>query len=228
MVWTIILILLGLLLAFLLFTPAHLRVGYDQGDVTARVRFGPLKLQLYPRPEKPAGEEEKPKKEKAKKEKPAKEPKPKANVNLDQILYSVEVLPPILGRALRRVGKRLRFAPLKLHLLVAGEDPAKTAQLFGKLEAALSAGVPRLEQLVHVKGQDIRLFLDFQEERMDCIADVGVSIRLWDLLVIALCAGGSALKWFIGFRKLADKPAENTAPTPGKENKMTPSGADAA
>ena len=64
---------------------------------------------------------------------------------------------------------------------------------------------------------------------MDCIADVGVSLRLWDVLAVALCAGGSLLKWFMGFRKLADRPPENTEKSPKSgENKQGPAGAGAA
>lgn len=236
----IILCVIAALLAVIVLIPVQIRAAYDQGDISAFVRYGPLKIALYPRPEKEDAGEEKPKKEKksTKSEKrketqpaasaekaetgeaaPAEEPekkKKKLKINKDQILYSLEKLPPILGRALKRTGKRIRIVPLKIHLLVAGTDPADTALLYGKLEAALAAGLPTLHQLVRIREQDIQLFLDFQEEQMDCIADVGLTIRPWDVLVIALCAGASALKWFIEFRKLADKPAaaENTNEKP--------------
>ena len=235
----IILCVIAALLAVIVLIPVQIRAAYDQGDISAFVRYGPLKIALYPRPEKEDAGEEKPKKEKksTKSEKrketpsaasaekaetgeaaPAEEPekKKRLKINKDQILYSLEELPPILGRALKRTGKRICIVPLKIHLLVAGTDPADTALLYDKLEAALAAGLPTLHQLVRIREQDIQLFLDFQEEQMDCIADVGLTIRPWDVLVIALCAGASALKWFIEFRKLADKPtaAENTNEKP--------------
>ena len=215
MVGKIILCVILLLLAVVLFTPIRVRGAYDRGDITATLRVGPLKILLYPRPEKPEVEKKKAKKAKKAKKSAADEtseeaqtkPKKKFSINFDQILYSLEKLPPILGKALKRTGRRIRFAPLKVHLLVAGGDPADTALLYGKLEAVLAGGLPVLHRLVRIKDQDIRLFLDFTEENMDCIADVGIAIRLWDLLVIGVCAGASALKWFIGFRKLADKPS---------------------
>lgn len=193
-----------LLLVVVLLTPVRVRWAYDRGALSLWVRFGPVKLQLFPRKEKPeqppkAGEEKK--KKRKKKEKKEKPPGPK--INREQIFYSIETLPPILGRALRRTGRRLRVGPLKVHLLVAGGDPADTALLYGRLEAALGAGLPALHRLVHVRDQDIRLFLDFQEERMDCIADVGISLRPWDLVSVGLRAGGSLLKWYLRFRKLA-------------------------
>lgn len=221
-----------LLLAVILLTPAGVRFRYDRGDLSLLVRFGPLKLQIFPRKEKkppqrkPEETKEEPEKKQAGKEsaddpekkqteksapekpKPKKkaEKKPRAKINREQILYSLETLPPILGRALKRTGRRLRLTPLKVHLLVAGPDPADTALLYGRLEAALGAALPALHRLVRIKDQDVRLFLDFQREQMDLIADVGLSLRPWDLVSVGLRAGGSLLKWYLRFRKLASPP----------------------
>lgn len=222
----IILCVIVLLFALVLLLPVGVRISYDRGELAASVRYGPVHIALYPRPEKAADEVKLQKEEKLPEPVPAQDSadaapeKKKFSINADQILYTLEKLPPILGRALKRAGKRMRIEPLKVHLLVAGTDPADTARLYGKLEAALAGGLPVLHRLVRIREQDIQLFLDFQEEKMDCIADVGVSIRPWDVLLIALCAGGSALKWFLGFKKLADKPAasdttEQTAPGTG-------------
>lgn len=240
----IILCVVAVLLAVIVLIPVQIRAAYDQGDISAFVRYGPLKIALYPRPKKEGEESKKLKKEKKPKKKkesaasaetaggdeaPAPEEpekkKKKLKINKDQIFYSLEKLPPILGRALKRTGKRIRIVPLKVHLLVAGTDPADTALLYGRLEAALAAGLPTLHQLVRIKEQDIQLFLDFQEEQMDCIADVGLTIRPWDVLVIALCAGAGALKWFIGFRKLADK---LSAPKDTPQKHAPADGAEAA
>jgi len=201
--------ILLLALVIVLRIPVHVRASYDQGEMAAWVRFGPVKIQVFPpKPAKKeaASDEGTPDKARKKAKKEPKKKKPKAKINFDQILYSVEELPPILLRALRRVGRRVVVEPLKVHLLVAGLDPADTALLFGKLEAALAASLPSLHQTVRIREPDIRLFLDFSAERMDCIADVGVSIRPWDLLSVGIRAGGSLLKWFLGFRKLASPP----------------------
>lgn len=206
MIGIVILCVVCLILCVLLFTPIRVRAAYDQGAVSAWVRFGPAQLPVYPR-EKTEGKPERKKKGKPQEEAGTEEKKKrKRKINREQLLYTMEKLPPVLGRALRRVGRRVRIDPLKVHVLVAGSDPADTAVLYGKLEAALAAALPVLHRKIHIRGQDIRLFLDFQAERMDCIADVGLSIRLWDLLVMAVCAGASAVKWLIGFKRLADKP----------------------
>lgn len=207
-------VLIGLLalLVILLLIPVKVRFRYEDGAPFLAVRYGPVKLQLFPRPEKKEPEDaEKPPKEK--KEKPEKKKKPKARINREQIFYALEKLPPILGRALRRTGRSIHISPLKLYILAAGYDPADTAQLYGRLEAALAAGFPILEKALRLKDADVRLYVDFQEEPMDAIADVGVSLRPGSLVWIALRAGGSLLKWFLGFRKLASPPPEDTAET---------------
>ena len=202
-------ILLGLLalLAIALLIPVKARASYEDGVPFLSVRYGPVKLQLFPPKEKPedAPEKKTPKKKKTKAQKPK---KPKAKINMEQILYALEKLPPILGRALRRTGRSIHITPLKIYVLVAGNDPAAAALLYGRMEAALAAGFPVLEKALRLKNADVRLYVDFQERKMDFIADVGVSLRPWSLVWTTLRAGGSLLKWFIGFRKLASPPPE--------------------
>ena len=72
-----------------------------------------------------------------------------------------------------------------------------------------------LERVVRIKEEDIRLFVDFTAREMDVIADVGVSLRPGSLVWIALRAGGSLLKWYFGFRKLASPPED----TDGRKKK---------
>lgn len=215
-------VLAGLLalLFIALLIPAEARFQYEGGEPFLSVRYGPVKLRLLPAKEKPKGPDEKKqktgKKEKKAKSKKSKPKKPKAKINPEQILYALEKLPPILGRALKRTGRSIHIRPLKLYVLAAGPDPADTAQLYGKLEAALAAGVPILEKTFRIKDLDVRLYADFREDRMDFIADAGVWLRPVRLVWMALRAGGSFLKWYIGFRKLASpppKPEENTEKT---------------
>ena len=238
LIGTIILCIIGVLLLALVIVlclPVHVRASYDQGEISAWVRYGPVKFQLFPPARKEQKEssgdaadesvpekelEKEPEKEPEKKPKKAqkkKKKKPRAKINREQIFYSLEALPPILLRALRRVGRRIRVEPLKLHILVAGADPADTALLYGRLEAVLAGVLPPIHHLLRIEEQDIQLFLDFTSNGMDCIADVGISLRPWDAVSVGIRAGGSLLKWFWRFRRLAspppveDEPAEQAA-----------------
>lgn len=206
----------ALLLALILIlqVPLRVRFRYDQGDLALWLRFGPVRCQLFPRPEEPEEKpEEAPKKKPKKKERPK---KPKAGISREQILYALEKLPPILGRALKRTGRSIRIEPLKVWLLVAGSDPADAAVLYGHLAAALAAGLPVLRETIRIREEDVRLYLDLTERQIDCIADVGLVLRPWSLLITGVRALASLIRWYLGFRKLAP-PAPPAEPEEKKE-----------
>ena len=58
---------------------------------------------------------------------------------------------------------------------------------------------------MRIEEQDIQLFPDFTREDMDCIADVGIRIRPFEVLIVALVAAFGVIKWSIGYKKRADK-----------------------
>lgn len=208
MFWKILLILLILLLAalfVLLLIPVSLRVSYEDGELRVRLRYASWSIGLFPSEKKKLEPESGNKAGETPKEKKQKEPRQKSKPNFEQLSYSLDVLPGVLIRALRRTARRIRVAPLKLHLLIALSDPADTAVLYGKLHGVLNATLPLLHRAVRIDDQDIQLFPDFTQDRMDCIADIGVKIRPFDILVIAILAAGGVIKWYMGYKKRADK-----------------------
>ena len=210
MAGTIILILVGLLafvLLIALFLPGYIRISYENGETHLSVRYFCWSVEPLRYLEKNKVEKKKTKKQAKKKEhtKESKEHKFKTP-NREQILYSLDVLPEVLIRAARRALKKLRISPLKVHVLVAGTDPADTAVLYGYLHAALGAVLPPLHQAVKIKDQDIQLFPDFTQDRMDFILDVGIGMRIIDLIIVVLSAVSGVLKWYKGYKQRADKP----------------------
>ena len=211
MIGKILLIILALLTAallVLLLIPVSLRVSYEGGALRVAVRYA-SKL-LYPSERKETQEtsakknKSKTKKQSTKASEPTKASE-KKKPNFEQISYSLDVLPGIIVRALRGTMRRIRITPLKVHLLVALSDPADTAVLYGKLHAVLNAILPSIHRAVRIEEQDIQLFPDFSGEKMDCIADVGIQIRPFDVLIVALVAAFGVIKWYIGYKKRADK-----------------------
>ena len=214
-----------LLLCLVLFTPILVRAIWEEEGPLVRLHIGPVKLQAYP-PRREEKGDKPPKKKKASEkkdtgEKPAKKRK---SITAEQILYLLETLPPVLGRALRRVSRRVRIGPLKIWLLLSAEDPADTALLYGRVETALMAALPILHRHLAIRDQDLRIYPDFEGNGTDWRLDVGVSIRLWDVLVIGLCAGGSGLKALIGMKRLGAKNAAGDT----KTRKSAAGAADAA
>ncbi len=212
-------ILLALLLAALLI-PAYVRISYDSSGLLVVLNYAKLTIPLYPGKEdatKDASQSESDTKS-------ADEPeKRKGKINREQILYSLETLPAVLTKVLKRTGRRIRIEPLKLYILVATSDPADTAILYGKLEGVLAAALPVLHRQMKIREQDIRLFPDFCEEQMDYIMDVGIGIRPIDLLWIAICGLSGVIKWFVGFKKRATK-----HPVAAKKHKDTTAQTDNA
>lgn len=224
----IILCVILLLLGVVLFTPIRVRARRDGEGLRAWLKLGPAEIPLYPGKPEEAGPEKPPKEKKEKKPKPEKPEKKRRKPTLEQILYLLEGAPPILGRALRRTGRRIRIRPLALHVLVSAEDPADTGLLYGRLQAALAALLPILHRGVRIAEQDIRLYPDFEGQGMDFRLDVGAAIRLWDILVIGLCAGASGVKLLVGMKKLAPKDPGGEPGKPEKPNGSKTNGADAA
>ena len=204
----IFLVLLFAALLILLFIPISLRVNYEWGALRVTVRYA-SKL-LYSSEQKETSDASAKKKKGKSKTDPAKEgdttkASEKKKPNFEQILYSLDVLPGVIVRALRGTLHRIRITPLKVHLLIALSDPADTAVLYGRLHGVLNATLPSVHRAVRIEEQDIQLFPDFTREEMDCIADVGIHISPFDVLVVVVIAGFGLFKWYIGYKKRADK-----------------------
>ncbi len=200
----LLILLLILLLVFLLI-PVSVRFRYEDKKICIWLRYAAWKIDLFPSENKKEkkGEKDSGKPKKEKQEKVVKQAKTRPN--FQQISYSLDVLPGVLLRALRRTARRIRIMPLKVHLLVALSDPADTALLYGKLSGVLNATLPLLHRAVRIEDQDIQLFPDFTREEMDYIADAGIRIRPFDILVVALLALGGVIKWYAGYKKRADR-----------------------
>ena len=224
----IILCVILLLLGFVLFTPIRARANRDEEGLRVWLKIGPAKILLYPEKFQEGALEKPPQKEKEKKPEPEKPAKKRKKLTVEQILYLLEGAPPILGRALGRAGRRIRICPLMVHVLVSAADPADTGLLYGKLQAALAALLPVLHRRIHIAEQDIRLYPDFEGRGMDYRLDVGIAIRLWDILAIGLCAGASGVKLLVGMKKLAPKDPAGDPEKPEKTNQSKTNGADAA
>ena len=224
MIGKILLCVFGVLFLFLLIAlriPAYVRISYEQGQLCSFIKYAWMTIPLYPKKKEESRktQEEVPPEEKT----PEKEAKQKKKINRDQILYTLDTLPSVVLKAIKRFGKRIRIEPLKIHVLVATSDPADTAILYGKIQSVLAAILPILHQHIKIREQDIQLFTDFCEEDMDCIVDAGIGIAPGDVLLIAFGALGGMMKWLIGFRKRATK-----EPSVTENNRDTTAQADKA
>ena len=204
MVWLWILAVIALLLVLLCRTRVGAWAAFGGGDLRLDVQFGFLRVHILPaRTEKPK-KPQKPKK--GKKQKPPKqepeEEKPKLSFTLEDGKDALRTLLPPLKRALERTRRGIRVKPLRLSLVLGGqEDPAAAAQLYGELQAAVWSGMPLLEKLLEIRDPLIHTDVDFNAPGIAAEGEVGITLRVGTLLAAGFGMAFPALKWFLRWRK---------------------------
>ena len=206
--WIVGILLLILLAVQLCRVGVRLTFG-EETRVTAR--FGPVRVQLLPPKEKKPPKKEKPKKKETKK--PAKEPwKP----SFSAVWGSLPELWRILKKGLRMTFRRIRISPMDFSAVIGGEDPADTAILYGKLNAAMWSVLPPLQELVDMPDAHVHMEPDLQGGESNVSGDVGLSFLMWDMTVIGFACGIPLIKWFIKLRKQAPDVKNDTNSQYGK------------
>lgn len=227
MTWLRVLALIVLLFILL----CRIRVGAwaDFGGDGLRLdaRFGPLRVHILPAgPGKPKSQ--KPPKEKGKKrsgKKPSKEgkkAKPKLSFTLEDGKDALRSLLPPLKRALGRTRRGIRVKPLRLSLILGGqEDPAAAARLCGEIQAAVWTGMPLLERALDVREPYIHTDVDFSASGTAAEGEAGITLRIGTLLAVGFGMAFPALGWFLRWRKRC----RNRPPKPEKGAGGPPPGA---
>lgn len=220
-----------ILLLFLLIS--LLRVGAIVdfgGELRVRLRVGPVKLTVLPKKERKAKKAEETS-EKTPEEK--KKPKAAGGHSLPKLSFSElrELAGTALGalkRTLRRTCRRMRIDPLEVGVVLAGDDPADTAQTYGYVNAALWTLMPKLEELFYIPKPSVYLGVDFTKTETSAEGTVGVSLRVCDLFAVLFTLAVPVGKWFLRWRRAhrgeakAEPPAERAAaPETNETEKLT-------
>jgi len=118
------------------------------GELTVSLAIGPLRVKILPAKEKKEKKKKPPKKKKEKTQKPKEAaPKKKRKITLKQVKELLGILWPAIKKTLRRVGRGIRISPLRLSVIVGGDDPSKVAETYGWLSQAVWGAMPQLEKL---------------------------------------------------------------------------------
>ena len=200
-----ILLVIVLLIALLCLTRVGVRASFGGTEgLRLDVRFGLLRIHILPakpKKEKKPPKEKKPKKEKKQKEKPEAEKK-KLSIAWEDIKDAAQTMFPALKRALRRIGRGIRFKPLHLSLVLGGlEDPAASAQLYGEIQAAVWGGMPQIEGLMDIRDVHIHTDVDYLSSGPAVEGEIGVTFRVGTLIALAFGLAVPALRWFLRWRK---------------------------
>ena len=148
-------------------------------------RIGPARLHLLPKAPDAKPGKARPKKPKKKKEKKKSAP-PDA-----QMLFNLAELGL---QALDRLRQKLHVRLLRLVFVSGAPDPYDTALAFGCVNAALGALTPLAERTLCIDERDIQTGVDFDAERPRIDARIVCTIRIGQIVAVALIFGVGYLK----------------------------------
>ena len=168
-----IILAIALVLTVLNLLPVGVDAAYADEAFSLAARIGPFRLRLLPKP--PDAKPKKKKPQKPKKEKPKKK---SASPDIRTIL----VLAKLGLQALNRFRQRLRVQLLRLGFA------------FGYVNAALGALTPLAERALRIDERDIQTGVDFQAGQPRIDARIVCTIRIGQIVAIALAFGVGFLK----------------------------------
>lgn len=207
-------IVLGLAL-LALFLLGQVRVGvraeYSQAGPQVWARLGPAGIKVFPRP--PKGKT-KPKKEVPKADelkRQAVEESPKKGPVVKKLGGPLELVRNFLPLVLEAAGqfkRKLRVDILFLELTVGGDDPADAALLYGRANALLGSIWGPLTHAFRVKDGRARTQIDFNSQATTIYGTASFSLKVGQILWLALYFGTRALVRFLKLRRAARKKAQ--------------------
>ena len=183
-----------LIIVLLLLLPLGADAAYGQDGFKLKLKIGPAHMSIIPSKEKKKNKKEKkPKKAKAEKAaKSSKKPsKPRQKLSFEDIMGIIRLALKALGRFRRSISVDL----IKVHITTAGPDPYSAVMNCGYINAAIGAVLPLLHRVFKVKKEDYETGVDFDSDKLKLEGRVVLTVRVGEILLIALCAGIGFLKW---------------------------------
>lgn len=194
-----VLAIIFLLLALIMLIPLGVCASYDSGGLTLKVKVSAYKKQIFPR----ENESE-----------PEPEPEPESTEDAGEndvkvkkrLSFSIDEwrsLLKIVFKALRRFKNRLTFDKIFLRFIAASPDPFDTVRIFNAVNSIVGAAAPFFESEFKVRQRDIFIDADMSADKCSYSFELALSVRVGQLLVIALAAGFAFLK-LLAARKLKE------------------------
>lgn len=195
---------------FICIVPFHVTVGLQE-SVSVMIRILFLKIPIFPRPKsakkkpkdkkktdkKQKKKEKKPKKEKKKKEKKKDEQKPKKKID---IVFWVRLLLDVVTALFKKLGQHFKIRIHAYEICVASEDAAKTAVMYGTVQALSETLFLRLGKAINfkiVKNAPFGVYVNFLEEKPKANVKIDFSISLGGIFAILFGVIFAFIKSFI-------------------------------
>lgn len=216
-------ILLIVFLIGLIRVGAAVRFGEELG---LRLLIGPFRITLLPAKEKKAAQNGEKKKKKAAETGKTEQSGKKKSRSLPKLTRDewrdlITTALSALKETARRTCGRLRIDPLEILIVFGGEDPADIAQSYGYASAAMWSVMPQLEDLFHIPDPSLHLRMDYSAKETRAEGSVGLSLCVWDMLIIAFALMRPMLKWYRRFRRAHKNDQTAEANAKATENRET-------
>ena len=223
------------LLAVLLLLPIGADVEYGEDGILLRADVGPVHLQLLPKPQKKNGGKKKDKKAKKEKKKKEKKPKKTGKREVEQpkkkggTVGLILSLLPVVLQALGALRRRILVKKLELHYTAGGSDAAKAAISYGTVSGSGAVLLQLLEQCFKIRERCLTVDVDFLAESSTVYLRLQISIRVGQVLYLAIRYGFACLKVWLGRKKKEDKsdaPKREKRRIDGKKKESQKGGAE--
>lgn len=189
------LIIIGVILAIIvliMLIPVGADIAFENSELRVSAKACGVLMPIYPKPpeEKKAEKKEKAAEE-ATEEKPAEEKKTRSlpKFNKEELL---ELAKAGIG-AVGKFGRKVKVDRFLLHYVAAGRDPYNTAMTFAYVNAALSTLAPMCAKRFTVKDCSVWTDVDFTRDDMQLDFGLAMTIRIGQIMGIALGVGFKAL-----------------------------------
>lgn len=185
------------------FTRLRLRLVSDENGVEASVRIGPFRMRVFPA--RPRKAKEKPRAERPAEKKEPSKPKKRRDLGIRIDGESVRALAGLLKKTLRRALRLLRFERIVLHLTSGGEDAAKVAIHYGRLNRIVYTAYPLVKKLLRIKRTEIRIASDYSLEKSVYHGRIHVSVSIGRAVVFGVQCLLAAVGFYLKFRKTTER-----------------------
>ena len=143
------------------------------------------------------------------KPKPAEPPAPKKPLTdkLAELIPWARLAAGFVGEFFHR---KLTVTRLRIRAVLAGGDPAKTAQTVGKAWETIGIALPILERVFRIKERKLAVWPDFTAKKTDLEAELRVRLRVGGVVLLLFKYGFKALKLYLSRKRASRKEKEKT------------------
>ena len=190
-----VLVIIIIILALILLLRVGVIAEYSEEGFTVMLKAGPLSFLIFPGKEKE--KKKKDKKEKKKKDKKEKEKPEKKGGSFRLIM---EILPQVFDM-LSAFRQKLQIDDLRIHFVSASDSPYTAALNYGYASAALGTLLALIENFFKLKKRDITTDVSFTDKSPTVFLKAQLTIRIGQILGIAIVYGLKILKTFLKFKR---------------------------